>query len=236
MVEIIVDHREKGLKELIEADEHLSFPYTYMNLEHGDVHVKKGDVVFVFERKALPDLQASIHDGRYHNQKIRLMESYPRERLCYIIEGILDFTHTDAPIVSAVINTMMRDRIAVFNTRNTSDTYAFVLEFAKRIDTDVERYTMFGGACQHMVPPHPKKHESTFVNMLCQVQGVSLKTAKSIEHMYTSLGAMLEKYKDMTDAEKLNTLKSIMTCDTKGSQRKISSTAAKNLYNAIFLT
>ena len=239
MVEVVLDHREKGLKELFETAEHVPFACTYVNLEHGDVHIKKDDITFVFERKALADLQASIHDGRYHNQKTRLLQAYPRERVCYIIEGALDFQRADASLVSAIINTTMRDRIAVFQTRNTKDTWALVCEIAKRIEANVDRYTTCGGSLQAstmIVPPVPKKHESTFVNMLCQVQGISLKTAKAVEHMYTSLGGMLAIYNDMTDAEKLNTLKSITICDTKGSQRRISSTAATNLYNALFST
>lgn len=55
------------IKELIHTTS-FPCPVEFENLEHGDIVVIYEDnPIFVFERKTVADLKASIHDGRYRN-------------------------------------------------------------------------------------------------------------------------------------------------------------------------
>lgn len=106
-MQVEIDHRESKLKELIHQDK-LACPILYENLVHGDIVLYYSDVpMYVFERKTLADLRASIHDGQCINQKIKMFDQYDRGRIYYIIEG--DSKFQDEALTGAIINTMLRD-------------------------------------------------------------------------------------------------------------------------------
>ena len=82
-------------------------------LELGDIEINISNVdftnKFIFERKTLTDLNASINDGRYKEQKHRLLSSYSNNAITYIIEG--DDIHksinrNDKKISSSYFNTL----------------------------------------------------------------------------------------------------------------------------------
>ena len=70
---LVVDNRESKIKtQFPQAD-----TTTYENLELGDFVIRLDNADFlVFERKTIPDLAASIKDGRYADQKQRLLAHY----------------------------------------------------------------------------------------------------------------------------------------------------------------
>ena len=55
-------------------------------LDIGDIHIKYNDILYIFERKTVKDLISSIHDGRYREQKVRMLSCYSKYQLSYIIE------------------------------------------------------------------------------------------------------------------------------------------------------
>ena len=88
MLELIYDSRELKLKELFNASkpDYIELKESYLDL--GDIIFKhNNNEVLVIERKTLSDLYSSIQDGRYKEQKIRLMSQYNREQIVYLIEG-----------------------------------------------------------------------------------------------------------------------------------------------------
>ena len=85
-MDLIIDNRERDLISILK-------PNNTANLDHGDIMITYDSQVFaIFERKTLSDLAASIKDGRYHNQKKALLESYDTNKLYYIIEGQFDYS------------------------------------------------------------------------------------------------------------------------------------------------
>ena len=52
----------------------------------GDIHIKFNEDIYIFERKTIKDLISSIHDGRYREQKARMLSTYNQRYLTYIIE------------------------------------------------------------------------------------------------------------------------------------------------------
>ena len=69
---LIIDNREKHLIELLKK-RYPELVFSIQQLDIGDIHVLyKGILVVVIERKTIADLIASIKDGRYREQKLRL--------------------------------------------------------------------------------------------------------------------------------------------------------------------
>lgn len=235
-VQLWVDHRELALKDLLKNENPI--------LEHlaiGDVSVTlNGDLFLVFERKTLSDFAASIKDGRFKNQKIKLKESL--SRVFYIIEGHFDYNDTSEvcingiskkAIISAVLNTMVRDEIQVFFTKNVADTADLMIGLFTRIRSDPAKYSSAPSTDHVILKARPKVHskEDCYESQLCQIPDVSRKTAKAIMKAYPSWSNLYTSLTSFSDEEKLKLLKSIMIEESK---RRISEKVAKNLIHYMF--
>jgi crossover junction endonuclease MUS81 len=94
-----------------------------------------------FERKTLEDLEASVKDGRYHEQKKRAASN--GIALTYILEGAFTFGDKNASskmLTGCVINTIMRDKIPIIFTRSLEETAAFLDCMMTRVITDPNKY------------------------------------------------------------------------------------------------
>ena len=244
-IDIKVDNRERGLKVLFEKH---GVSHTCQNLEIGDIVLSKGTMSLIFERKTFDDLRASIKDGRYHDQKRRLLQSYHKQHVYYILEGIFKYSDDDEIIKSAMINTTIRDGIGVFRTSSLEDTFHLLKSIVQRVDSSPEKYVIQSipgesSPSEHNAGCHLKpsalathKHETTYVNMLCQIPNVSLKTAKAIEALYPTFQDLMHEIGSLCEEEKLKKLKHITTTDAKGSKRRISSAAVDHIINSLFKT
>lgn len=243
---VIIDHREQSLKEYFNSQHvQTSFPIAYENLEYADVNIYiNGDLFLVIERKTLADLAASIKDGRYKKQKLNLLSKLRREQILYLIEGPFDYTDTSAVsmggiskkiLLSSMINTLIRDNIKVLTTKDVNDTIQCILSICSRIHEDPGKYLS-----NHVAEPQPPPQKmnktdkidkkTCFFNQLCQVPGVSAKTADAITKKYDSLYSFI-KYLESDDTfpSKCKLLKEIKLESDKGKLRHISSTVVENL-------
>ncbi len=94
------------------------------HLDVGDIQFydDENHLLLIIERKTATDLKSSIHDGRYHEQKSRLLQcGLPRFQILYLFEGNLY-----GNCLSACIHTMYRDGIPVYRSKNILDTIAFL--------------------------------------------------------------------------------------------------------------
>jgi len=127
-----------GEVALIEAFASAGVEVITENLLVGDAHIRKGDqTVYIFERKAKGDLDASIKDGRYREQKSRLLETgVPRKNIIYIIEQLTKPRGAAAHkrVWSAICNSQHRDGFGVFQTKNTADTVDYLVAMAHSIE------------------------------------------------------------------------------------------------------
>jgi ERCC4-type nuclease len=119
-----IDDREKGLMEFMTG--------TISHLPVGDIWIgMEGTQVaangLLIERKSAADLEASILDGRYREQRSRLT-AYATERKAhpvYIIEGDLDRLGArlgKSALMKHLTRLMLRYHIAVFQTSCTRET------------------------------------------------------------------------------------------------------------------
>ena len=227
-MDLIIDNRERELGDIL-----TDICNAKKNLDLGDfVWEYQGSVVLVCERKTWSDLAASIKDGRYHNQKKRLLETYNCKKLAYIIEGTGDFSDSDVILIngimkktllSCVLNTMLRDDIKIFRTASLLDTAELIRGIHMRFCQDPEKYTIAGGdSSEQIVKTVVKTPQEYFVRALCQVPGVSQKTANAIATQYSTFAQFCKNADEQA-------LKDIVTIDSKGAKRRISTTVVKNL-------
>jgi len=127
LLHIIVDHRERKLKDLLDKKKKDIIKYESKQLDIADIVVSKNVAI---ERKEGFDFIASIMDNRLFEQLLRLKESY--ENPILILEGLNDevFENTGMKISSiygALSFISYKLGIAVIPTRNLEDT-AIVIE------------------------------------------------------------------------------------------------------------
>ena len=87
-MQVLIDNRERAVLEKMEEYRELNIKVEALNL--GDVMLRYNDVVkIIIERKTLTDLIASIKDGRYIEQCLRLQNNglCHNHHIIYLIEG-----------------------------------------------------------------------------------------------------------------------------------------------------
>ena len=87
MLTIKIDTRETEIKKFFKDAKYAKVE----KLPLGDVIFQwNGKDIWVIERKEITDLAHSIKDGRFREQKIRLLSNYKPSQILYLIEGNLD--------------------------------------------------------------------------------------------------------------------------------------------------
>ena len=75
---LVIDSRESKLKKYFTSNEK-NIPISFQSLDIGDIQlVSQSDnsIQYIIERKSISDLYSSINDGRYREQKARLLSMY----------------------------------------------------------------------------------------------------------------------------------------------------------------
>jgi ERCC4-type nuclease len=244
-----IDHRETKIKALLPSniEEEKGAP-VFENLTFGDFQIldKEGNVVFLFERKTLDDLSSSIKDGRYKNQKARCSQVYHVSQMYYIIEGNFRFksktsSASDKMLIGAVLNTALRDKIAVFQTRNVEETWELIQCVWQRYMADPEKYnvklTTGLDAEKKQTNEEVTVIESVSTSgprtvykcMLCQIPSVSDKTAVAIMDVYPSWNEFMSTMMPLAMEERKALLEKI-----KVNGRKISCRVVEQMLSTLF--
>jgi ERCC4-type nuclease len=111
----------------------------------------KAKIHLIIERKSIKDLAASIKDGRYLEQKKRLLsfrQQNPHVKLAYILEGHYTFNPSfisanvgNKSLSGAIINSMIRDDIILWKVENEKETIDLIQNIFDRYTMDVDKYT-----------------------------------------------------------------------------------------------
>ena len=211
------------------------------NLLLGDIHITYENITHIFERKTLQDLQASILDGRYKEQKARLLSTTPQKYITYIIEGdnILSpnsYSKNKSMIQSAYLHTLFRDNIRIIYTKNIEETTTLILLISTKIldrpDKFLyEEYT--ADKCYTDFVKLKKKKidnidtKSCFIMQMSQIPMISNIIAKNIYAKYTSM-CNLVKSLDVFETTELK-VKELCKLDGIGKEKALS--IIKNIFN-----
>ena len=142
----------------------------FENLLIGDYVFKyNNELVVIIERKTVEDLAASINDGRYREQKLRLLKNYPLNKILYIIEADLTQDNKSikynkvkkSTIYSSIINMYLRDNLNVYHCKNKEETLEFLETLALKIKKQGLKFTM--GAAVQSVSTKNKTATVTYV-------------------------------------------------------------------------
>lgn len=159
-VKLIIDNREKDLKGIFPDAE-------YKNLDLGDIQIKlisqtnlnknseneieneikneleseikeTEEFFTIIERKTMKDLIASVNDGRYREQKKRLLETgLSGNRIIYLLEGSMnDIPGNMKTLFGMIINTLFRDNISVLRLESIEDTIYFIKRLVEKLKSD----------------------------------------------------------------------------------------------------
>jgi ERCC4-type nuclease len=192
----------------------------------------------VFERKTLADLAASIRDGRYKEQSLRL-QAFPNvhnHNVVYIIEG--DFARYSerfskigkGALQSAMCSLNYYKGFSVVRTMSVLETYELVHSYANKLSGGSQggvRGTVGSPTyCSVLKVKQVKSENITPQNiaeiMLCNIPGVSSKTAAAIVKQYPTMRALMEA---------LTTGENCLTDLRLETQRKLSKQCIHNIYN-----
>ena len=176
------------------------------NLMLGDIHITYKDMTHIFERKTLQDLQSSITDGRYKEQKARLLSNTSQKFITYVIEGdsILassTFAKNKPMIQGAYLHTLFRDNIRILYTKGIAETATLILllstkildhpdKFMKEEYTADKCYTDFVKLKKKKMDNIDTK--SCFIMQLSQIPMISNVIAKNIYAKYSSMRVLMK--------------------------------------------
>ena len=211
MIEIVIDSRETLLFNNIIARDLDKYndkvKITKEQLELGDIIIKFDDNIFVYERKTIRDLLSSVKDGRYNEQKLRLLSNHTN--INYIIEGddIISSKngHSQNILSSIYLHSIYRDKINIFFTKTTDETATFILILATKI-IDAPNY--FNNSNKELSQSYidnikikSKKidnldKDTCYLLQLSQIPNISKEIAKKIKEKYPTLRTLIKALED----------------------------------------
>ena len=220
---IVLDTREHGLIPLVPEA-------TVKQLPVGDAWIMNGEeTVVVVERKTTADFEASFLDGRYREQRTRLL-AYTAEhksKALYILEGGINGktrTIQRQALQKLANRLMLRYRVSVWCSTSLEDTAKVLQILADQVKED---HTVFEGETvsytdvQHVTKKANKEDPKAFAcAALQQCPGLS---AKSVSALVEHFGS----FKGVYEAEE-STL-----AETKVGTRKLGPVVAKRLWGLL---
>jgi len=147
---LIIDNREGKLIELIKSTPSFTIPYELKSLQIGDIIIsndKFPEKTIIIERKCVPDMLASIKDGRYKEQKIRLQaeksNSSGNTIICYLIEGSTQDVRYPAEkkvFHGSLVSSIFRDEIPLIRSISLTETLDIIVRIYERMNKDINEF------------------------------------------------------------------------------------------------
>lgn len=229
MIKIVIDNREnKLISEIKQKFPKIRKIIDIKSLSIGDILITENDkVILVIERKTWSDLNKSIMDGRYRNQKERLIsfsldKKLRRDQIMYLIEG--HYTDSKAKLLlhstlkTACVNLQIRDGFRVYFTESINDTAYFL----QKIINCLAKYSYYSPEIQEGGNNKTEFHKSLSIvkkeNMtpqrayICQlsvIPGLSIKKAESIVELYPNWISLVDVLKNSGNGDILKKCKGI---------------------------
>ena len=160
-------------------------------------------IKLAIERKSLNDLYSSIIDGRFREQKSRLLDSIGEtSKICYLIEGTLPINVGDGRgtllnggtfdklitnkksnmIRGSILNLIFKHNYRVLQTKNKVDTFDNILALYKKFASgDFSNTTSIQqGGVVKLIRRSENIKQLKLLNQLCLIPGVSPTIANAI--------------------------------------------------------
>lgn len=209
---LIIDYREsyliKMIRQLSKNDtepngifkyNNIDINYSIENLPVGDFIIKDNELdLLIIERKTTGDLCSSITDGRFRQQKERLLESTnDASKILYIIERS-NFHMNDTTrsyYNGALQNLLYKHHYKLLFTENLQDTFNNLCTLYKKfINGDFSKITNV--APTKLISKSSKLSNNIFALQLSAIPGLSYDTAQIIAKAYPSMSSLVNIYID----------------------------------------
>jgi ERCC4-type nuclease len=200
MTTIYVDTRECKLRELLEKN---GAAFVTKPLELGDILIEHPKHQILVERKTIADFHASITDGRYKNQKLRLLEwrnkideqTDTRKNIIYLFEEKTG-DNKDRAYWGALVNMILRDNIGVIQCDGMVRTAQVITDIKKKLDED-KFDELEGGGRNISLEGYAKGKYNTpkhcYLGQLSLIPGLSHAIAEKIAEKYPNMRALLDQ-------------------------------------------
>lgn len=212
---LVIDTKEKSVSTAVIVDylESLGLKYEHRNLDVGDLAIFDGDlhqIIALFERKTCKDMAASINDGRYREQKVRLLNTdcrwkgyilegtFPEKGISFPTRGCKRRTVAETTYYSIITGLTLRDGLNVYTTRSTADTAKLLGQMLRKIPD----YNKKGGVNLNYqqeliksvstVRKENMTPEMCYLAQLCQIPGVSHKIATCVQEKWPNMLHLLQ--------------------------------------------
>tara|TARA_B100001094_G_scaffold83842_2_gene80160 strand:+ start:228 stop:959 length:732 start_codon:yes stop_codon:yes gene_type:complete len=238
---IVIDIRENKLIDLLEKN---NIIFIKKQLEIGDILIQKeNEIILLIERKTIQDLIASIKDGRYKEQKARILSKINVENVLYLIEGRVDnLKYDEKTVFGSITNMIFRDGIKIINTGNLKQSYDLILSLKKKFIEG--KFTSKENLNYNESIKLNKKENMTNelfnIQVLSNIPGVSIKmsevilkevkTIKNLILKYNNIDIDLEKDGLNFEKEREELLKDIQYNE----KRRIGKAISKRIYEFLF--
>jgi hypothetical protein len=193
MPALIIDIRERQLITVLTA---MSVPFTTASLDVGDVLLQADDgaPLLVAERKTYADFASSIKDGRYREQRTRLMATRGQGvAVLYILEG----STTEDTLQRMMSRLLLRYGMPILQTTSVQDTANWCRLLLKQISDDITVFHPEGLAAEvagamatytatfSTVKKGNKTAGTTAIAMLSTVPGLGAKRVQGLLELKT---------------------------------------------------
>jgi crossover junction endonuclease MUS81 len=243
MIKIVIDNRETNLYVFFQSN--ASIIVDRKQLDIGDIQIIQEEEIIVIERKTIKDLLASIKDGRYKEQKVRLQSQLQQKKITsyfYILEGnTFSLNKKEKSILNgSLISIQLRDGIHIINTDTISETYNFIIRLTERMK--IPNSNIFATSSNNIVNQtylnsvKLRKKENiqprqAQILMFSNIPGVSVTIGEIIINTYGNVMELFDKYQGLeSEDEKERLLENI----TVKERRKIGLKLSKKIYNYLF--
>lgn len=168
---LILDSREVKLIDLIKSKlpNDFKIPYSTENLQIGDIIIKHtlDNITYslIIERKCVTDMIASIKDGRYKEQKIRLLAELansPNTIITYLLEGPMSelrLPQDKTMFNGSIISSIFRDKVSIIRTYSLAETLDILIRLHERFTKDITDFFI------------PKKNNTQLLEQPIPIQG-----------------------------------------------------------------
>ena len=196
-------------------------------------------ILVLIERKTYDDLSTSIKDGRYKEQKNRILNAVHKNvRKIYVLEGNKnDFTLPKSVLEGTIINTMIRDNIHIFISKNIQDTFNFINNIHKNIDKykthilNDSQVIDTNNVLIHSIKKSNMNSETCFMNMLNGIPGISKKTSLVFVEKYKNINNMFHYFNFDLENNCELIIKELENMKVGSNQRKLGNKSASKIYD-----
>lgn len=150
-----VDNRERTLIPALTtacgAIDGVNIKTENMPLGDAGIYADNGEELVLFERKSLTDLAASIKDGRYSEQSMRLAAiNTPNHHIIYIIEGSFDQYNIKRnnihpkTLLSAIVSLNYYKGFTILRSWNPLETIDIIMSYVAKLFKTTDRKPFYG--------------------------------------------------------------------------------------------